>query len=189
MIFAQQRDDDLGPPHLDLPNVGGDQLGVVDGRIVSDVPADRIENNGFDLWRRHAGHRPGGLRLSLDQGGGHIVAIPRAALAAVARAHAIAAVIEDAARQRSFPARPGRAIAVVLLYKSQLNCLEQITIQNGWMLSWADLAPEDHFADVEPVAQEIGERASGEGDAANGPPIRELADFGDDAALPKVGQQ
>jgi hypothetical protein len=45
---------------------------------------------------------------------------------------------------------------------------------------------ELHFADVEPVAQEIGERASGEGDTANGPLIRELADFGDDSALPKV---
>jgi hypothetical protein len=56
VIFAQQRDGDLGPPHLDLPNVGGDQLGVVDRRIVSDVPADRIEDNGFDLCRRHAGH-------------------------------------------------------------------------------------------------------------------------------------
>jgi hypothetical protein len=37
LIFAQQRDDDLGPPHLDLPNVGGDQLGGVDGRIGPDV--------------------------------------------------------------------------------------------------------------------------------------------------------
>jgi hypothetical protein len=42
---------------------------------------------------------PGGLRLSLDQGGGHIVTLQRAALAAVARAHAVAAVVEDAAHQ------------------------------------------------------------------------------------------
>jgi hypothetical protein len=32
----------------------------------------------------HAGQRPGGLRLSLDQGGGHIVAVPCTPLAAVA---------------------------------------------------------------------------------------------------------
>jgi hypothetical protein len=57
------------------------------------------------------------------------------------------------------------------------------------MLPRANLAPEDHFADVEPVAQEVGQLASGEGDAADGPPIRELADFGDDPALPEVGQQ
>jgi hypothetical protein len=52
-IFAQQRDGDLGPPHLDLPNIGGDQLGVVDGCIVSDVPADRIDNNGLGYLLRH----------------------------------------------------------------------------------------------------------------------------------------
>jgi len=120
-IFAQQRDGDLGPPHLDLPNIGGDHLGVIAGRIVSDVPADRIENNGFDLCRRHAGHRPGGLRLSLDQGGRYVVAVPRSALAAVARAHAVAAVIEDAARQQSFRARPGRAIAIALFSEPSLN--------------------------------------------------------------------
>ena len=117
MIFARQRDGDLGPPHLDLPNTGRDQLGVVDGRIGSDVPADRIDNDGLDLGRRHAGDGPGGLRLSLDQGGGDVVAVPRCALAAVARAHAIAAVIEDAARQQSFRACPGRAIAIVLFGK------------------------------------------------------------------------
>jgi hypothetical protein len=55
MIFAQQRDGDLGPPHLDLPNVVGDQLGVVDGRIVSDVPAGAIDNDGLNLCRGHAG--------------------------------------------------------------------------------------------------------------------------------------
>jgi hypothetical protein len=49
MIFAQQRDGDLGPSHLDLPNIGGDQLGVVDGRIVADVPTERIDNNSLDL--------------------------------------------------------------------------------------------------------------------------------------------
>src|SRR5271154_112546 len=67
--------------------------------------------------------------------------------------------------------------------------LEQAAIEDRRMLPRADLAPELDFADVEPVAQEIGERASGEGDAADGPPIREMASSGDDPALPKVGQQ
>jgi hypothetical protein len=57
------------------------------------------------------------------------------------------------------------------------------------LLCWTDLAPESNLADVEPVAQEIGERASGEGDTADGPPIRERAYSGNDPALPKVGQQ
>jgi hypothetical protein len=54
--------------------------------------------------------------------------------------HTIAAVIEDAARQQSFRARLGRAIAVVLLCKFQLNGLEQVTIEDRWMLCRTDLA-------------------------------------------------
>jgi len=76
-----------------------------------------------------------------------------------------------------------------LLCKFQLNGLEQVAIEDRRMLCWTDLAPEDDLADIEPVAQEIGERASGEGDAAVGPPIREMTSSGDDPALPKVGQQ
>jgi hypothetical protein len=49
----------------------------------------------------------------------------------------------------------------VLLCKFQLNGLEQAAIEDWRMLARADLALEDDFADVEPVAQEIGERASG----------------------------
>src|SRR6516164_2223415 len=115
MPLAEQRDSNIGRPHLDLPNVAGDQLEVFDGRIGSNMPAERVDDDGLDLGRGHAGDGPGGLRLSLDQGGGHIVAIPRSALAAVAWGHAIAAVVENATRQQSVPARPGHTIAIVLL--------------------------------------------------------------------------
>jgi hypothetical protein len=57
------------------------------------------------------------------------------------------------------------------------------------MLFRADLALEDDVSDVEAVAQEIGERTSSEGNAANRPPISERADFGDDAALTKVDNE
>jgi hypothetical protein len=57
------------------------------------------------------------------------------------------------------------------------------------MLGGANLALEDDLADVEPVAQEIGEGTPGEGDAANGPPIGEVTDFRDDPALPQVDEQ
>jgi hypothetical protein len=107
----------------------------------------------------------------------------------VARAHSVAAVIENATRQQRFRAGPGRTIAIVLLREFQLNGLEQVAIEDRRMLGWTDLIPENDLADVEPVAQEIGERASGEGDTTDGPPIRKLADFGDDPALPEVGQQ
>src|ERR1700722_7130277 len=57
------------------------------------------------------------------------------------------------------------------------------------MLCGADFALEVDLANVEPVVQEIGERASGEGNAADGPSIAEMADLGDDAALPKITQE
>jgi hypothetical protein len=87
-------------------------------------------------------------------------------------------VIEVAAHQQSFRAHCGRVIPVVLFGEPLLDGLEQAAVEDRRMLRPTDLAPEDHFADVEPVAQEIGERASGEGDAADGPPIREMADLG-----------
>ena len=56
------------------------------------------------------------------------------------------------------------------------------------MLARADFALEDYFADVEPVAQEVGEGASGEGDTADGIPVREMASFGDNPAQPPTDQ-
>jgi hypothetical protein len=80
-------------------------------------------------------------------------------------------------------------IAIALLSKLLLDSLEQVRVENWRMLCGADLAFEDDLSDIEPVAQEISEWASGEGNTANGPSIREMADFGDDAALPKVTQE
>jgi hypothetical protein len=54
--------------------------------------ADHIENNGLDLYRGHAGDGPGGLPLPLNHRRRDIVAVPSSTTAAVARAHAIAAV-------------------------------------------------------------------------------------------------
>jgi transposase len=56
--------------------------------------------------------------------------------------------------QESFRARRGRVIPVMLLGEPLLDGLEQAAIEDRWMLSRADLAPEDHLANIEPVAQE-----------------------------------
>jgi hypothetical protein len=55
------------------------------------------------------------------------------------------------------------------------------------MLCGADVSLEVDFSDVETVAQEISERAPGEGNAAERPSIAEMANLGDDPALPEVG--
>src|SRR5215475_12211081 len=101
-----------------------------------------------------------------------------------ARAHAVAAVIEDAARQQGVGACPGCAITTVLRRELSLDGLEQVPIEDRGMLARADHTLEVDFADIEPVPQQIGERTSGEGDAAYRPPIREVADFGNDPPLP-----
>jgi hypothetical protein len=96
--------------------------------------------------------------------------------------------IESLAPQQSvYRLRHSRAIAVLLFRELALNGVEQVSIEDRWMLARADLTLEDDFADVEPLAQEVGEGPSCDGDPANGPPIREVADFGDDSALPLVG--
>jgi hypothetical protein len=86
--------------------------------------------------------------------------VPRRPLATVGWAHAVAAVIEDAARQQGGGVRPGGR-RPFRLDELSLNFLEQVTIEDRLMFCGTDLALEQDLADVEPVAQEIGERADG----------------------------
>src|ERR1700759_2299824 len=58
-------------------------------------------DSSLDLGRGNTGDRAGAFRPSFDQSRGDGVAMSPCALAAVARAHAIAAVIEDATHQQS----------------------------------------------------------------------------------------
>jgi len=66
-----------------------------------DVLADAIEHQGLDLGRRHphdtAGFAPPALQHRLR----HIITVANAALAGMARAHAVAAVVEEAAGQEA----------------------------------------------------------------------------------------
>ena len=63
----------------------------------------------------------------------------------------------------------------MLLREPVLHRLEQVAIENGLVLGRADCAAIDHLADVEAVAQQIGERAAREGNAAMRAPVRQLA--------------
>ena len=55
-----------------------------------------------------------------------------------------------------------------LLVKFGLNCLEQGPIEDGKLLAWEDLALVADLADIEAIAQQRGERPTGERDAADG---------------------
>jgi hypothetical protein len=72
----------------------GGQFGVIARRLGTEMSADGIDNGSLGLGRGDAGDGACVLRPSMDQGRGDVVAMPCCALAAVAQAHAIAAVIE-----------------------------------------------------------------------------------------------
>ena len=85
----------------------------------------------------------------------------------MARAHPVAPIIIDAADQRGFRLGAGGRVIVPLDVELGLHCLEKITVENGRLLAGKDLTPKDDLADIEPVAQKIGERAAGEGDPSH----------------------
>jgi hypothetical protein len=70
-----------------------------------------------------------------------------------------------------------------------LHRVKEITTENGGLLAGQDLALEDDLADIEPIAQKMGERAAGERNPANRASGLERSHFGDDPPLAKVGHQ
>ena len=70
-----------------------------------------------------------------------------------------------------------------------LHRVKEITIQDGGLLAGQDLALEDDLADIEPIAQKMGEWAAAERDTANCASGLERSHLGDDPPLAKVGHQ
>jgi hypothetical protein len=56
---------------------------------------------------------------------------------------------------------------VQLLTEPGLDRVEELTIEDGWLLAGKNLTFEDDLADIEPVAQKIGERAAGKRDSSH----------------------
>jgi GAF domain-containing protein len=74
-------------------------------------------------------------------------------------------------------------VIVALVAELGLHRVKEITIEDGGLLTGEDLALEGDLADVEPIAQKMGERAAGERDAANRAPGLERSHLGDDPPL------
>jgi GAF domain-containing protein len=74
-------------------------------------------------------------------------------------------------------------VIVALVVELGLHRVKEITIEDGGLLTGEDLALEGDLADVEPIAQKMGERAAGERDAANRAPGLERSHLGDDPPL------
>src|SRR5262249_48847004 len=110
-------------------------------------------------------------------------------LAGMARAHAVAAVIEEAAGQQALRFGPVCLMVGELRVQLCRDGLEEVLIENGGLLTFEDIALEGDFADVEAIAQQMGERATRKGNAANGVAGLERADLGDDAPPAQVSHQ
>jgi len=74
-----------------------DEAAVVNRRRKLEVLPDRPRHHRFDRDRRDAAHRSRLFGLSLQEGGGQIVAVLDAVLSDMARRHPVAAIVEDAA--------------------------------------------------------------------------------------------
>ena len=68
---------------------------------------------------------------------------------------------------------------VPLVLELGLHRIEEITIENGWLLAGKHFTLEDDLADIEPIVQKVGERATGEWDPSYGAAGLERSRLGD----------
>jgi hypothetical protein len=76
-----------------------------------------------------------------------------------------------------------------LVIELGLDRVEEITIEDGWLLPGEDLAFKDDLPNVEPVAQKMGERAARERNPADGLAGLERSHLSDDPALAELCHQ
>src|SRR5258708_37926839 len=103
--------------------------------------------------------------------------------------HSVATVVIDATEQQGFGFGACDRVIVALVVELGLHRVKEITIDDGGLLAGEDLALEGDLADVEPIAQKMGERAAGEWDAANCASGLERSHLGDDPSLAKARPQ
>src|SRR5262245_56473763 len=107
----------------------------------------------------------------------------------MARGHPVAAVVIEATDQQGFRSVACDRVAVALLVELGLHGGKEVTIEDGGLLARKDVALEGDLTDIEPVAQEMGERTARERDASDRPPALERSHLGDDASFTQVGHE
>ena len=96
---------------------------------------------GFDLQRRHAPQGPGFVFPSLQDRLGNIVPVSPPALGRVARAHRVAAIIEQLAREKRVRVLPSSRGALRVLSKQQLDTIPGLPIDDRIVKAIVNLAP------------------------------------------------
>ena len=125
------------------------------------------------------------VRLPLQQGVRDIVAIPHTFLARMRRRHGIVAVVEDTAGKKRRRGRPDRRSPHRLLLQLGLHGVKESPVQDWLMLAGMDLAAIRDLANVEPVLQEMCERAVTVAGGCDDPPICQSPRFWCDTLLIK----
>src|SRR6516165_430461 len=105
----------------------------------------------------------------------------------MAGAHSVAPVIIDATDQQSVGFRSRGCVVIALRIQLSLHRIEEITIEDSGMLSGEDLALKGDLADVEAIAQKVGEGTSGKWDASDASSGLESSHLSDDPPLSEVG--
>src|SRR6516162_1558876 len=92
---------------------------------------------------------------TLEEDRRQVVSVFDVTLAGMARAHAVATVIEEAADQQPLGFGPFGLMVVDLLVQLGLDGLEEVLIDNGRLLPVEDFALESDVADIEAIAKQM----------------------------------
>src|SRR5215467_14149577 len=103
--------------------------------------------------------------------------------------HPIATVVIEPADQQRAGCRALGSMLVALLVELGLHRVKEIAIEDGRLLAGKDVTLEGDLADIEPIAQEIGERTAGEGDPSNRSSGLERSQLGHDPPFTQVGHE
>ena len=117
---------------------------------------DRGDYQLLDVWSRDAGDAACFVLAVLQHGLRDIVAVAHALLVGVARAHQVAAIIEEKAGKEGRRARLPHLASDRPILELRLHGLEQLLIDDRLLFAGMDFAAIDDFADVEAVLEEVG---------------------------------
>src|SRR3984893_13806641 len=153
------------------------------------MPADAVAHESLDLGGWYAGDAAGFGSLILQKRMRHIVPVTHAAFVRMRWAHPVAAVVEEAAGERSGRAPEAELPGNDIGGAPGLHGFEQIAGEDRRMLAAMHLTPIGDLADVEPVLEQMGKRSDAEADAAAPAAIATAIDLGPDALPIKLRDQ
>src|SRR5215207_7320964 len=101
----------------------------------------------------------------------------------MARAHQMAAAVEQQPRQERLPLSSRVPPLNGILVEERLHGLEHLSLDQGWLLAFVDPALVGDLAEVEAVAQDVSQRSPPDRGVADAAPISTPAQGRADATL------